>query len=375
MPYDSGSPDLSENFVINGDCFISQQGADPAASFPCNATYRSTIDCWRTFGSTTGATAKITQSINQATSHPILGRRGASLLFTVINPDAAVAANDAVQLRYSIEGYNVARYFVDDVTAFNPFSVQFWMRSSLAGIYGFNVSNGGSGGGNNRVFVSELAIPQANTWFFYNVPVTSQGFQNGAVWNFTNNAGMDIAVTLMAGANRQTANFNVWQSLANAGAFSTANQVNFMGGLNTLQITDLQVNPTLLSRSFIRESFEITLQKAMRYWQQTFAYGTFPVAASGNAAGAIIYRAAAAGVSPSGLFYPYGIPMRSGPALTGYNIQAAGNTWRNLDAGANSGVPTTATGGERGMFINNPQVAGDAVGNSIGVHVTLDDRL
>ena len=61
--------------------------------------------------------------------------------------------------------------------------------------------------------------------------------------------------------------------------------------------------------------------------------------------------------------------------ITTYNPNAANANWRNIDLGADSGAPVTNQAVDWGVSVRNPQIAGDALGNQVAIHVTADAEL
>lgn len=380
MPYDSGAQVIDENPVINGDCTIRQMGSvDPNAPIAMSgAQYFSVIDMWGIVGAGTVATATITPDTGNADSHPILGKRGASFRIVVNNPDAVVDAGDRCEIQVCIEGRNMTKFFVDDSADYLPWGIQFWVKSSVPGIYGVTAANSQ----NTRSFVSQFAVPQANVWQFVFIPVPVTGFQNGATWFTDNQRGMRLSIGLMAGANWTSAILNEWQN--SAGRLITANQVNFFAtAANQLNITDLKVVNGFIAEAFRRELFATTLEKTQRYYVQTFRYGTFPVQNIGSSEATLQYRANVAGVAnqAASFFFPTNTRVQNAVVngiATFYNPNAANANWRNVTGAADSGAAATAGANdeaERRLVITNPQVAGDAVGDLLAVHASFDVRM
>jgi hypothetical protein len=123
---------------------------------------------------------------------------------------------------------------------------------------------------------------------------------------------------------------------------------------------------------FRYERFNDELQRCRRYFWKTFPYGTAPAQNVGSGAGSATYPATLAGVASWRVNWPLGVVMRITGTATTYNPAAANANWRNLTAGADSGVPTAAVAGDTALTVVNPQVAGDLLGNIIQIHVSVE---
>lgn len=118
------------------------------------------------------------------------------------------------------------------------------------------------------------------------------------------------------------------------------------------------------------------LLNSQRYYWKTFPQGTIPATGTGSV-GAITYTAQIASTT-AGYTVQLGLPavLRTAPTVTYYNPINANAKWYNAGASADSGVAATfPSGSTNGLSIKNPQASGDAVGNAIFVHASLDARL
>jgi hypothetical protein len=130
-----------------------------------------------------------------------------------------------------------------------------------------------------------------------------------------------------------------------------------------------------------RRSLPVELVLCQRYFYKTFPQTT-AVANSAGWAGAVIYYAQVSGTT-SGWSQEarFAVPMRATPTITFYNPAAGGISfkWRNYTQSADSASATTnaAVGsiGDISLSIGNPQVAGDATGNIIGIQFTASAEL
>ena len=129
-------------------------------------------------------------------------------------------------------------------------------------------------------------------------------------------------------------------------------------------------NPTITP--FLYKDFSLELAECKRYYQKSFNYETAP-AQSAGAVGAPRYTVQTAGANPRVMWTQLSPAMRVTPTTsTYYNPAAANGNWRNATLGADSGAAGNSGLGSTGFGMNNPQVAGDAVGNIIQIHWTQD---
>jgi hypothetical protein len=143
-------------------------------------------------------------------------------------------------------------------------------------------------------------------------------------------------------------------------------------GVNFAQV---QVNAGDQSLPFQPRSFAEELGLCQRYYCKTFDYATTPVQASNNLNGAIVYRVRTAGATTDGQYYRFPTRMRIAPTPTFYNPISANSVWRNFTTSADSGSPSYVGLGQNGAFIDNAQVAVDAVSNILAIHAAFDAEI
>ena len=127
---------------------------------------------------------------------------------------------------------------------------------------------------------------------------------------------------------------------------------------------------------YIMRPFDQELMLCRRYYWKSFPYATPPATGAGTT-GAIGYFAQVAGVAGyNGAMVYFPVSMRVLPALTPFNPTSANAKWWNANTSADSG-PYFGVGPsqDRVLASNQPQVAGDASGHSIYIHMIADARL
>lgn len=114
-----------------------------------------------------------------------------------------------------------------------------------------------------------------------------------------------------------------------------------------------------------------------RYYCKTYNIDVAPATLS--LVGSLEYRIQVTGTSgSSGVQWFFPARMRSTPTtVTAYNPEAANSKWRNVSFATDSGTAGIANNsGEIGVYIQNPQVAGDsALTSELRIHATAEAEL
>jgi hypothetical protein len=344
---------VSNNLVIGGDL-----GTNPwqrGTTFTSVASASYTADRWRLQYVTSGVVT-ITRSSDAPTGAQAGILSTASLLNTVTTADASVAATDFFIYQYRIEGHDWSRIGTQD------FTVSFWVKSSLTGTYTLAMTNSAA----TLTYVAPYTITNANTWEKKTIIVPAYAT---AVWNYTSGIGLNMQFCLMGGSNFTTSNINTWQATA---FLAATGQVNFLGTIgNTFQIDLLQVELGNVATPFVARTEQEVLAACQRYFFKTFPQGVTPAQNVGNQVGCLTYVSQLAGVNSNGVYSRLPVTMRTAPTATAFNPNAANNRWRNVTNASDSGTPSTLSASTTGIYFNNPQVAGDAVGRVMAIHYTL----
>lgn len=350
---------FTKNLIIGGDFETNpwQRGTSfPSTAFPF-ASGLYTADRWRlSFSSTAVAT------IVKAADAPTVAQAGilstSSLLHTITTADSTIAAADAYHIHQRIEGYNWTRL------AQRPMTLSFWVKSSVTGIYCVAFTNG-----NDRSYVAEYTIDTANTWEYKTITVTPS--PSSGTWNYSNGIGLIVAFVLAAGTNFQTTP-NSWES---GFYLATSNQVNNLGTIgNTFQFDLVQLESGTVATPFESRTIGQETTLCQRYFYKTFPQNVAPAQATG-VAGSVGYRVTNTGVINQGMRSWNPVLMRGIPTITFYNPQNSGTAWYNQSAAANSGTSATLNVSDRGLFLNNSQVAGDTASHYVSIHLTKNAEL
>lgn len=344
-----------KNCIINGDMRVAQRGTSFAA-MPHGAY---SLDRWQWVKVGTGV-----HTLSRDTDVPTVVQAGHlitnSLKIVLTTADTAMAAPDIYAISQIIEGYNFQRI------AQRIFTVSFWVKATLNGIYSIACRNGGV---TDRSYVANFTINAANTWEYKSVTVPASPV--AGAWDYTNGPGLQVSITLGAGSNYYTT-AGAWQT---GNFLATASQVNGVNtGATNFWFTDFQVEPGTVATEFEMLDFGTELALCQRYFWKSFMQGTAP-AQNAGVTGSLVYRVATAGANPAGVLVQFPVSMRTSYTATFFNPSAANGLWRNLSVG-DSGAPAGVFGGsEDHFFISNPQTASDAIGHILCLHATMDAEL
>jgi hypothetical protein len=289
-----------------------------------------------------------------------------SLISTSLSAYSA-AAGDVFRLAQFIEGYNVADLGFGTANALTV-TVSFWVRSSLTGTFAVTLNNENA----DRSYVATYTVSSANTW--EQKSVTIAGDTTGT-WAKTNGVGIGVAFDMGSGTSSNTT-AGAWQ----AGNFSRTSACTSVVGTNgaTFYITGVQLEVGTTATNFDYRSYGTELGLCQRYYWKTFPQTVAPAQNSGSYAGSICYVVLLGGANYMATPVYFPVVMRATPStITFYNPGAANAKWKNGSSGVDSGsAGQTANTSQYGFIaLNNPQVAGDTVSNSMYINVTAEAEL
>lgn len=326
-------PAVIKNYIQNGDMALSQRNT----TFTAVTAGVYTLDRMRYDKS--GATV---HTVTQDSDVPTQAQSGyqfsTSYRFNLTTPDTSIAAGDYALMQHRVEGYNFS------AIAQKTFTLSFWVKATLPGIYCVAFKNSGS----DRSYVAEYTINNTATWEYKTITVVG-GTTNAGTWNYTNGIGLDIVWTLAAGSTFQTT-AGSW----NTGLFlSTANQVNGVNtGATDFRLTGLMLNEGAVAMPFQLFSFASTqseLASCQRYYEKSYNLATFP--------GASTLVGSWKNVSPttnSDARWEVGMKVnkRTTPTATVYSTNGAINNIRNIN-GASDVSAGVSDVGEAAFKINS----------------------
>jgi len=280
-------------------------------------------------------------------------------------------AGDFFDILQNIEGLNVSDLGFGAAGAVTV-TLSFWVRSSVTGTYSGVVASGD----NTGTYSFTYTINSANTWEYKTITIPGDTAGGSTAYPINNTSGLRLKLDLGSGSNFQIATGS-WQAATNK--IGTSSQVGWAQTAGaTFYITGVQLERGSTASSFEYRSIGTELALCQRYYFKTFPQATAPAQNTGVYAGAISYVAVLAGANymSAPAFFP--VVMRATPTtITFYNPGAANAKWRNGSLGSDSGNAATNAGASQNGFlaVNNPQVSGDGINNTIYVHATAEAEL
>lgn len=218
-------PEL-RNLLVNGNFDFWQRGTTVSVTNSVNTYLADRFFAYRSgFNAFTYA---------QATDTPTYAQSGYRSRFSALltaGTGVAAGTGDVLQLFYRMEG--------NDFQAIQgrPIRVQFWVKSSVSGIYSFVIQSP-----NNpvRSYVAPYTITSTNVWQKVTVDVVLDTASDTS-YNFDQTTGLSLAFTLSSGSASQTATTNAWIT---ADARATTGQVNWAGTTGaTFQLAQVALYP------------------------------------------------------------------------------------------------------------------------------------
>lgn len=313
------SPFAMRNKIINGAMEIDQRNAGAAVANSGGYSVDRWADNYAGSGrySAQRSTVAPTGFIN-------------SLLHTVTTAVTA-AATDVYQIFQPIEGTNAADLGFGTSWA-RSITVSFWVRSSIAGTYGFFLYNTDG----TRSITQTYTVNAANTWEYKTI--TLPGDTTGTY--LTNNGqAFVVGFDLGSGSNQNTATLGAWQSSVYR---RTASCVNFMATNGaTFYLTGVQLEVGSVATPFERRLFPQELAMCQRYYEKSYEPGFMP-GANPTYAGASLGVRANGGWTVQGV---YKVTKRAIPTVTTYSpANGTAGTIRNENLGGDETATVNTSG-------------------------------
>jgi len=348
------------NRIINGAMVIDQRNAGAAVSTGTNFY---TLDRWNVLAQTS---AKITVQQNAGSVTPPAGFTKYLGITVGASASVTVGATDQYALRQGIEGFNMADLDWGTANA-KTVTLSFWVRSSLTGTFGGAIS-----GSANYSYPFSFSISLANTWEQKTITIAGQ---TAGTWNTDNTYFTWVNFDLGVGST-YSGTAGAWANTYYSGVTGAVKMVQTNSA--TFYITGVQLERGSTASSFEYRSYGAELALCQRYYFKTFPQATAPAQNTSVYAGAISYVAVLAGANYMGApaFFP--VVMRATPTtITFYNPGAANAKWRNGSLSTDSGnaIINPAASQNGFLAVNNPQVSGDGINNTIYVHATAEAEL
>jgi hypothetical protein len=295
-----------KNRIINGAMVIDQRNAGASVT-PTADAY--TLDRWDA-----GMSQASKMTIQQSSTVPAGFSK--SLSMTVASAYTP-SASEWFGLYQKIEGFNSADFGFGAAGA-STVTISFWVRSSIAGSYGFSLSNSTQ----NRSYPVLYTVNSANTW--EQKTITIAGDTSGTWVGATNGIGLLCLWSLGAGSSYlQTA--NAWGTGLGLGTTGQTNWITNAGA--TFYITGVQLEKGNTATSFDYRPYTTELQLCQRYFYSIVATTNQYGIGSG-----VLYNSTNAYV-----IINYPVTMRTFPTFTysgGFNMQSGGGNlagWTRFD--------------------------------------------
>jgi len=240
------------NRIINGAMVIDQRNAGAAVT-PTADAY--TLDRWDA-----GMSQASKMTIQQSSTVPAGFSK--SLSMTVASAYTP-SASEWFGLYQKIEGFNSADFGFGAAGA-STVTISFWVRSSIAGSYGFSLSNSAQ----NRSYPVLYTVNSANTW--EQKTITIAGDTSGTWVGATNGIGLLCLWSLGAGSSYlQTA--NAWGTGLGLGTTGQTNWITNAGA--TFYITGVQLEAGTTASPFEYRQYGTEFNLCQRYYQVFTATG------------------------------------------------------------------------------------------------------
>ena len=320
----------------NGSFEVWQRGAGSSASFAVPAsTTQYTADRWYI---TTGANeASVVAAVAPLTSPSNLAGK--------ITRNSGQTGTTTYVFGYPLDTFELAKMRGGKVTISAVVkSGANWTPASGTINCTFYVGTGAvakRGGG----FTGETNVVVASA----NLAVSTQGTLSGT-----------SAATVPANATQGEVQFT-WTPVGTAGAD------------DSITIDDVQLEVGVFASTMERQPFERMLIGCIRHFSKTFVYGTAPAQNVGVNTGEFQALAGKTTTGADVMPFRYRLPMRATPGtITTYNPAGANAQVRDETFGGDCSATGTANVTAETITITATGNAGSAVGNTLGIHLTID---
>ena len=318
-----------KNRIINGGMVIDQRNAGASVT-PADGAY--TLDRWRA-----GLSQASKLSIQQ-NSGSVTPPSGFKNYLGVVSLSAyALTGSDVFMLQQKIEGYNVSDLMLGTASAAS-FTVSFWVRSSLTGLFGGSLINSVG----DRSYPFSYTISTANTWEQKSITVAGD---TSGTWLTTTGTGLELRLSMgSSGAYLGTA--NVW----GAGNYASVTGATSVVGTNgaTFYITGVQLEKGSTATSFDFRDYGRELIMCQRY-----AYGHV---SSSQLIGLMFYYSA----TRMDCVVSFPTTMRTTPSLTATSGTNCYLAYRNGSSDFVNSIAINEVGLNGCTVYNNSEASGTA---------------
>jgi len=270
--YDGGALS-SRNLVVNGAMTVAQRGT--SATGLTSSQYNS-VDRYR-FGVGSAGTWAMSQDTDAPSGF------AKSLKLDCTTADTDLGTTGYVQIEHKIEGQDVQHLNKGTADA-KKMTLSFWCKSNKTGDFQVNLFDLD----NARIDSAVITINTSATWEYKTV--TYDADTTGTL-DDDNNGSLRLEFWLDAGTNYTSGTVpTTWQASSNPDRAAGVTLALADSTSNYFQITGIQLEVGDTATPFEHESYSVTLQKCMRYYQTNndatgqpwFRSGTVGSSESGN---------------------------------------------------------------------------------------------
>jgi hypothetical protein len=335
------APLACKNKLINGNFWLWRRGASLTVSG--GGAYLA--DRW--IGSALGASSAVFSQQSFALGQGVVSYEPTYFMRHVVTSVAG-----------STNGYNVQQRIEDVRTlAGQTATLGFWAKADAARNIAVEFSqNFGTGGSASVTGIGVTTFALTTAWQFFSVTVTLPSINSKIL-----------------GSTPSTLQLNFWMD-AGSSFNSRTNSLGQQSG--TFDFAQCQLEPGSYATPFEILPFALQQQLAMRYYENSFPFGSTPAQNFGANTGEYSFSSSVSGASATvrGYACPFAVPKRATPTVTTYNPAAANANGRdktaNVDLPIAGTVVSTAT-----ILFSFSGVSSLAVGDGIGVHWAADAEL
>jgi hypothetical protein len=309
-----GPSDNFKNIIINGAMQVAQRGTSAAG---ITASGYNTADRWYIF---LGSLGTWTQSVeNDAPTGSGFSKSVKMLCTTASASPSAPSFNSFVQL---IEGQNLQSIRKGTLDA-QQLTLSFWVKSNVTGIYVCNVRDLN----NARQVSAQYTISSSATW--EKKTITFPADTTGA-FNNDNAGSLRLNFFLAAGSDFTSGTLRTtWNSQTQADL--AVGQTNLAAATNNYwQVTGVQLEVGDTATPFEFKPYGQDLLECQRYFQKSFAEGTYAGAATSVGMRTGYSQSTSFAAAFSGVF---ATQMRVAPTITLYDSTGASGKITSINDG------------------------------------------
>jgi len=260
-----------KNLIVNGNFEVDQRGSLASPVTSASSTYPRSVDGnWMGVEVTDGQI-----SMGKVADAPAGTGLQSSLKVTVTSADTSLAANQRCQASHSIEA-STWQHLDWHTSNAKPIAVQFWVKSSITGTFGFTFRTGGAG----MSYTHPYTISSANTWEKKTFTIAGPTSVLGGSVGSSTDIFYYVIFALGIGTDFDTGANGAWTAVGNGQGRSSHTSLIGTNGA-TWQMTGFQIEEGTIHSEFKHESFAENLEKCQRYFVncgkwfvQGYGYGT-----------------------------------------------------------------------------------------------------